>query len=380
MLHNIYSRTIITMTKAKHFIKSEAVLIISVILAAASCFFVPVGKNLIECIDLNVLSLLFCLMLVVAGLRDCRFMEYISVRLLSKCNRTRPLAIILCLLTYFASMLLTNDVALIAFVPFTILLFERKPRVLLPALTLQTVSANIGSMVTPFGNPQNIYIFSNGSFSAAEFFAITVPTAAMGLALTLLMTLLIKNESVSEADISDISLRHKSYLWIYLALFVLCILTVFKVFDFTVMFASALLSIFILDISLFRKVDYGLLITFACFFIFTENVSHIPEVAELIRQFVNTDTMLTSVLLSQVISNVPAAILLSAFTENTTELLLGVNIGGLGMLIASLASLISFKQYAGTENARIGKYLLVFTLVNLVLLIILFAFASVFSL
>ena len=364
------------MTKVKHFFKSESVLIISAVLAAVSCFFVPLDKDMLECINLDVLSLLFCLMLVVAGLRECSFMEFISVKLLSKCNKTRPIAIILCLLTYFSAMLLTNDVALIAFVPFTILLLEGKPRSLVITLTLQTVAANIGSMITPFGNPQNIYIFSGGSLSALDFFAITVPIAAAGLAMTLLMTLTIKNEPVSENSISEVRLRNRSYLWIYLALFVLCILTVFKVFDFTVMFASALLSIFILDISLFRKVDYGLLLTFVCFFIFTENVSNIPAVAELISRFVSTDVILTSVLLSQVISNVPAAILLSAFTDNTRELLLGVNIGGLGMLIASLASLISFKQYARLKDARTGSYLLVFTLVNLIMLIVLFSLAS----
>ena len=170
----------------------------------------------------------------------------------------------------------------------------------------------------------------------------------------------------------DIKLKNPSFIWIYAALFVLCILCVFKVLSFTVVFTSALLAIFILDASLFAKVDYCLLLTFVCFFVFTENITQIPMISGFIADMTARNELLTAVASSQVISNVPAAILLSKYSQNTSALLLGVNIGGLGTLIASLASLISFKLYSVCENARPFKYLLIFTVVNVLTLAVLY--------
>lgn len=360
------------MNRTVDFLKREAVLVISLILAVASTIYVQPGKEILGCIDYNVLVLLFCLMLAVAGLKKCNVFSLISVKVLSRGSGARTLALILCALTFFIAMLLTNDVALIALVPFTLMLLKSRPTALIITIVLQTVCANIGSMVTPFGNPQNLYIYANMSISPAFFFSHTAPIALAGFATAAILSLFIKNEPVKLDMSMDIKLKNPSFIWIYAALFVLCILCVFKALSFTVVFTSALLAIFILDASLFAKVDYCLLLTFVCFFVFTENITQIPMISGFIADMTARNELLTAVASSQVISNVPAAILLSKYSQNTSALLLGVNIGGLGTLIASLASLISFKLYSVCENARPFKYLLIFTIVNVLTLAVLY--------
>lgn len=357
------------------FCKKEFLVIIATAAAVISCLFVP-ATNFVNYINTDTIGLLFSLMITVAGFRDCRLLSVVSQKLLgSGTPMARRTGTVLVFIAFFSSMLFTNDVALIAFVPLTAVLFKNLPGTMIYVISVQTAAANLGSMLTPFGNPQNLYLYDFYNYTPDDFFAVTFPVFAVSGALILVLCLLIKNESLGTGQQESVSLENKRYLLLYVTLFVLCLLAVFGVLDVIVVFASVCVVAMIIDLRLFTAVDYSLLMTFASFFVFVGNLQNIEPVKEFVTNLVQGQEMLASALVSQVISNVPAAFMLSGFTDNAKALVLGTNIGGLGTLVASLASLISFRIYMETDEAKPVKYLAVFTVINVALLALIYPFA-----
>lgn len=367
------------------FIKKETVLCIAALLAVISMFFVPPSPAYLAYIDFRVLALLFCLMLVVAGFQSIGFFRYLGNRLLSGAKDTRTLCLLLTGLCFFSSMFITNDVALITFVPFAVLLFSmaEQTRLLIPVIVLQTIAANLGSMLTPVGNPQNLYLYSAFSLSMGNFLLSMLPVSALSALLLLLAIFLLPNTALSfsddgqgEASSQETAFPSAGKLITFTGLFAVCLLCVLRLIPWQAMLLFIIIAVFFSDKKLFASVDYFLLLTFVAFFLFIGNMERIPAVSSFLTNVLEGRELLFGVLLSQGISNVPAAILLSGFTKNCLPLLYGVNIGGLGTLIASLASLISYRLYGNCSFARKGKYLKTFTVYNLIFLVILYGFAS----
>lgn len=352
------------------FLKKEAVLCISGILAIISCFIVPPSAAYAEYIDLRVLILLFCLMLVVAGIRQTGAFTVICEALLKKFRSIKAIGLVLVLLSFFMSMLLTNDVTLVTIVPFTLLMFdkitgEKKARAEIVLLVLETAAANLGSMLTPMGNPQNLYLYSKFDLSISEFFKIIFPYSAMSLVLLIgsVFVFLPKLRTEKPDGTSKIQGRIKPILFVLL--FAVNMLTILRILDDKILLAIVVAAVLIADRKLFLQADYSLLLTFVFFFIFVGNLGSIPALSESLQRILQGSEVGISVALSQVISNVPAAILLSGLSDNVNGLIIGTNLGGLGTLIASMASLITYKFYAGAKGSSPKKYILVFTAFNI---------------
>ena len=357
----------------KAFVKKEAVLCIAFLCAVVSMFLVPPDGGYADYVDYRVLALLFCLMLVVAGLQDCGLFDLLARRLLAGEKRFRFLALALVLLPFFSSMLITNDVSLITFVPFAVLVLELTGRqAQLPYIvTLQTVAANLGSMAMPVGNPQNLFLCSKFGIPMGAFFAAVLPLTAVSL-VGLVLAAGTTSGDIIRVDFKDAGgIGKPGQLKLMLLLFVLCLLSVFHVLPWPALLAVVIVAAAVFARHLFPRVDYALLFTFVCFFVFSGNLGRIGAVRTFLTGLMDWNTVVTSALASQVISNVPAAVLLSTFTEDWKGLLVGTNVGGLGTLIASLASLISFKLYIRTEGAKPLRYLGLFTLANVIGLVVL---------
>jgi len=363
------------------FLKREPIFVISALAAIASCFFVPPDREYLKYIDLRTLALLYSLMAVVAALRGAGAFESLAHAVCSRAKNTLSLGALLTALAFFSSMLITNDVALLTFVPFTVLLLGMtgRRRDMIFIIVLQTVAANLGSMLTPVGNPQNLYLYSYYSFSAGSFFRVTAPVWLFSLVMTAVLCLLIRPERL-QPELGGSERPDGKKLAVYAALFAVCLLAVFRVIPWPAMLGAVIIVLFIFDRKALLKPDFMLLLTFAAFFVFAGNLARLAAVERLLRRMLSGREYLTALLTSQVISNVPAALLLSGFTDNSRGLLLGVNAGGLGTPIASLASLISLKLYSRTEGARTGKYLLVFILVNVLMLALITLFIFIWSL
>lgn len=356
----------------QNFIHTEIVLCISAVAAIITMFFVPPSINYISYLDFRVLGLLFCLMAVVGGFQRTGVFLLISEKLLKSVKTTRSLCFILIMLCFFTSMLITNDVALITFVPFAIMTLSMvgKGDYIILTIVLQTIAANLGSMLTPIGNPQNLYLYSNFELSISEFLQITFPYATVSFLLLCITIFLTKNEPlhVKLPSYKEL-LPKKSYsVVIYSILFLISIASVLRLIDYRITFLIVLLTILLLDIHILKRIDYSLLLTFVCFFLFVGNIGSITIIKDFLADLLAGKELFVSILTSQIISNVPSAVLLSAFTYDYKVLILGTDIGGLGTLVASLASLISYKFYCKIEHAQQSKYLQVFTLYNLLFL------------
>ena len=357
------------MNGLRQFFRREPVLCIAALAAAVSCCFVPPDRGYLAYFDLRTLALLYCLMTVVAGLTRAGLFSRLAGSLCARAGSVRRLGLVLVLLSFFSSMLITNDVALLTFVPFAaaVLTLARRPGDLSRVAVLQTAAANLGSMLTPVGNPQNRYLYSRYGFSMGEFLRITFPVWAVSLVLCAAACLLLPGAKLERGPDREPVPVEKS-VWIHAGLFLLCLLTVLRVLPWPVMLGGVILVLLIADRKLLGKADLFLLLTFCAFFVFSGNLARIPAVSEALRKLMSGREYGVSLLASQVVSNVPAALLLSGFTEAGKELVLGVDIGGLGTPIASLASLITLKLYSRTEGAKPGRFLLEFLAVNLVLL------------
>ncbi len=358
------------MTKIKHFLKNEIVLIISFVLAVASMLVVPPNEGYADYIDYKTLALLFCLMAVVAGVNSLGVFDFCARKLLSKTKTLTALGLALSLLCFFSAMVITNDVALITFVPFTIvaLKMSSNQKAVIPLVVVETVAANLGSMLTPIGNPQNLYLFSFFEMGAGDFLGAIFPYALLSLGLVVASAFFLgkgKIKSVAEDD--SVQKFNKKLIAVYGVLFVLSLLTVFRVIPYYITFGITVVSFLVADIRTLRKIDYSLLLTFVFLFIFIGNLGEIPTINAFLKNIVTGNEVFVGIAASQVFSNVPAALLLSGFTDNAGELLVGVNLGGLGTLIASMASLISFK-FIAKEDVKTSRYILVFTVVNVLFL------------
>lgn len=365
------------------FIKKETVLMVAILLAIVSAFFVTPNRAYIDYIDWRVLGILLSLMIVMAGFQKNGIFDEIGKRLLVRTKNTAQLTGVLVFLCFFSSMLITNDVALITFVPFAVLTLRKckQERLMVLVVVLQTIAANLGSMFTPIGNPQNLYLYQLSGMNLGEFLAYMLPyTAVSGLLLLItIFVLSARKQKISMADCSfetekEPSDRKKNV--VYLILFLLCLLVVARLLPYHVVLAIVLVTVLVTDRMVLKNVDYCLLFTFIAFFIFTGNLGNLSAFKEALQKIVSGRELLVGILASQCISNVPAALLLSGFTEDIRGLLLGVNIGGLGTLIASMASLISYKIYAHNYNRTKGKYLIWFTLANLIFLVVLLLLAE----
>ena len=360
------------------FIKSQPVLVIAFLAAVITMFIIPPDKEYPGYCNITVLIQLFGLMMAVAGLRSGGLFDLLTRSMMKRAGNLRLLGLVLVLICFFSSMLVTNDVALLTFVPLTILIFrdipDEKSRIL--TIVLETAAANLGSMLTPVGNPQNLFLYDEYKLTIGTFLQVMLPVGIVSLLCLVCLVFLLPKKSCAAPAASNAPVS-KLHTAVYSALFLLCLLSVFRVIPDYVCLIAAVLAALIFDRSLFAKVDYALLATFVCFFVFVGNIARVEAVREFFSQILAGQELIVSVILSQFISNVPAAVMLSGFTENGTELLLGVNLGGLGTLIASLASLISFQFYRKSEGARSGRYFLIFTVVNFGMLAVLMVFELV---
>ena len=357
--------------KILKFVKDEAVLIVSFVLAAVSAFFVTPSAEYIDYIDFRTLALLLCLMLVTAGLSRQGVFSLLAGKMLGKAGNMRSLGLLLCLLCFFSSMVITNDVALITFVPFTIVVLKMagRARDMIKLVVFETVAANLGSMATPIGNPQNLYLFSAFEMDMGSFLSAILPYVLLSLVLTVVCALFLDKERVSSpAGSTDIT-PEKSKVILYLLLFVPSLLTVFRVLDFVPVLVVTVAAVLIFDRKTLMKADYSLLLTFVFLFVFIGNLGKIDAVSNMLGKIVSGNEVPVGILASQVFSNVPAALLLSGFTDNAHSLLVGVNLGGLGTLIASMASLISFK-FIAKEDVSKSRYIFMFTVVNVIFLVL----------
>lgn len=356
-----------------NYIKKEAVLSISFLLAIISMLFVPLDNKYIGYIDFHTLIVLFSLMLIMAGLRSLGIFSMIGSWMLKKTRNVRSLSIVLVLLCFAFSMLITNDVALITFVPFTIdiLVMTGLEKYMISIIVLQTIASNLGSMLTPLGNPQNLYLFSLSGMSLNKFLSLMMPYTLLSLIGLLVVCLVLIDRKAVEVKLQlnhNLILNQKKKIIVYILLFLFALTSVTHIISVYITGTVILLAVFLIDRRIIGKADYALLFTFIFLFIFIGNMKRIPEISFWFNSVIKGNELITSVLASQVISNVPAAILLSGFTDNISSLIIGTNLGGLGTIIASMASLISFKYYAKTEGKRNVVYLVVFTLLNLIFL------------
>lgn len=367
------------LTKIKTFIQKETVLFIAALCAVATMFLVPPSPAYWHYIDFRVLCLLLCLMAVVAGFKSLGAFQWLTYQLLRRIRSGRVLGLTLVMLPFFSSMLVTNDVALLIFIPFTLALLAQLgfDKAMIPIIVLQTVAANLGSMATPVGNPQNLFLYAAFDLSAGDFFAVTLPLTAVSFLGLAAASLPVLPKELSRQELKREEISNVRHLLIYAGLFVLCLLTVFRVVAYPITTMVIVAVLFVLNRDLLKQIDYMLLLTFVCFFIVSENLGQVAWVRSFLQELLGRSTLLTSIGASQIISNVPAAVLLSGFTDQWRELLSGVNIGGLGTPIASLASLITLKLYMRWPGARVGRFIGVFTAANLTGLVILVLFALV---
>ena len=352
------------------FLRDEAVLCIAFVCACVSMAVSGDVAGAFSYIDWRVIALLFCLMAAVAGLRKSGVLSRAAQMLVSGNRSQRRVCFALVMLPFFASMLVTNDVALLAFVPIAVLALEAAGwrDAMARVIVLQAIAANLGGMVTPFGNPQNLFIFTTYELSAEDFFLTLAPFGLLAFVLLAIACALFGKDCADvqiKLDDASIDLRRFA---LHGALFIVGALAVARIVPYEAALLVVASALFVFDRSVFAGVDYALLATFVCFFIFSGNLSHMPAMQELLGGLMRVHPMLTSLLASQVISNVPAAVLLAGFTGNWHSLLVGVDLGGLGTPIASLASLIAFKLYMHTRDANGLSFMKEFAVANVVAL------------
>ena len=366
-------------TKFINFASKNFVLVIAATLAIISCFIVKPDAKYIDYFDFKTLTCLFCTLAVICALKNIRFFTITAKKIVTLTGNTRTLALALVYITFIGSMFLANDMALLTFLPLGYLSLSatNKEKFMAPIFIIQNIAANLGGMLTPFGNPQNLYIYTKFNIPTLEFMGIMVLPFILSIVLFTAGCFFIPKESLTLENEEKEKIAPKKTAF-YLVLFALTILMVFRVIPYYICLPIILVSILATDRNALTKVDYPLLLTFACFFLLAGNVSRIEVVNVFFSNLLEKNTLLTSIFSCQVISNVPSAILLSEFTENYRELLLGVNIGGVGTLISSLASLITFREYTSHVKGKTLQYLGLFTALNFGFLIILTATTLIF--
>lgn len=378
---NIYKRENV-MKRIYNYLKKDAVLTISWVLAIISMLFIKPDKAYAGYIDWRSLGILWSLMIITKGYMQNGIFEKIGHALLARTRKMWQLIAVLVGLNFFSSMIITNDVSLITFVPFAIMMLKQcgRQELMIPVVVLQTIAANLGSMLTPIGNPQNLYLYGLAGKGIGEFIMWLLPYTIASALLLVISILLIKNKNeiicIEDTDSEAAHNTSVPRVMAYSVLFVLALLVVARVLTWYILAAAVLITVLLLEKNVLAKADYALLLTFIGFFIFTGNMGRVEPVAHFLAGIVNGWELEAGIITSQCISNVPAALLLSEFTDNIKNLAIGVNIGGLGTLIASMASLISYKLYANEVPEKKGKYFAVFTVYNIIFLVVLYVFTK----
>lgn len=369
----IFTKTILTDIKA--FIRKNTVMFVALCAAVITAIIVPPDREYLGYFDFKTLTCLFCVLAVVCALKNVNFF-YVLAEKIVKCFKTARMSILaLVYITFIGSMLIANDMALLTFLPlgYFVLSASRKRRYMAFTFIMQNIAANLGGMLTPFGNPQNLYLYTKFNIPVDEFMLIMAPPFCVSIALiTLCCFVFVKNELLQFEE-ETLKLQPKRTA-LYLALFLLAIVIVFRGIPYWIGLIVIPATLFFADRKALKMVDYPLLLTFVFFFIFAGNMARIETVREFFSLLLEQSTLLFSVVSCQFISNVPSAILLSQFTDNYPDLLVGVNIGGIGTLIASLASLITFREFSKHHPHHAKYYVGVFSSFNFGFLIILLCF------
>ena len=361
--------------KCADFVRKNVVMVVAMVAAAITCLIVPPDKAYLDYFDLKTLTCLFCVLAVVCALKNIRFFYILARKIVMVFKNARLSILALVYITFIGSMLIANDMALLTFLPLGLFVLSSTGKGKYMAFTfiMQNIAANLGGMLTPFGNPQNLYLYTKFAIPNLEFMQIMAPPFLLAVALiTVCCLIFVKPEPLALQD--EPAHLPKGRTAVYLALFVLAIVIVFRGIPYWIGLIVIPAVLIIMDRQALKMVDYPLLLTFVFFFIFSGNMARIDAVRDLFSMLLEKSTLLFSVLSCQVISNVPSAILLSQFTQNYKELLLGVNIGGVGTLIASLASLITFREYTKNNKGKTRYYVLLFSAFNFAFLIILALF------
>ncbi len=366
------------MLKIINFIKNNIVLCVAIIVAVITSLIVLPDKDYFGYFDFKTLTCLFCVLAIVCALRNINFF-YVMAEKIVKCFKTTRMCILaLVYITFIGSMLIANDMALLTFLPlgYYVLNTTKKQNHMAFTFIMQNIAANLGGMLTPFGNPQNLYLYTKFNVPNKEFIKIMFPPFIVAISIITLCCLFIKSEPLEiKSEKTHLDLK-KTVL--YLALFALSIAIVFRGIPYYIGFLIPIVLIFV-DREALRMVDYPLLFTFIAFFIFAGNMARIEVVRDFFDFLLSKNTLIFSVLSCQVISNVPSAILLSQFTTNYADLLVGVNIGGVGTLIASLASLITLREYASHNKGKVGSYIFKFSAYNFAFLTVLTSFMLIIN-
>ena len=365
------------MQKILALIKTNIVMFIALLLAIITSIIVPPDKEYLDYFDFKTLCCLFTVLLVVCALKNVRFFYTLAEKIVKCFHNARIAVLALVYITFIGSMLIANDMALLTFLPlgYFVLISTKKEKYMCVTFILQNISANLGGMLTPFGNPQNLYLYSFFAIPDAEFILTMLPPFLLAIfMITVSVIIFVKPEPL---EFSGIERRLPPVkVGIYLLLFLFSIVCVFRFVPYYLALIVAVPVIFIMDRGAFARVDYGLLLTFVFFFIFAGNMSRIDAVKSIMSALLEKNTLVFSALSCQVISNVPSAILLAKFTESYKALLLGVNIGGCGTLISSLASLITFREYVTHNPTETKKYIAVFSAFNFAFLLVMLLFCS----
>lgn len=362
--------------KIKNFAAQNVVMLIAFFAAIITMFFVPPDRQYLGYFDFKTLSCLFCVLAVVCALKNIGFFRFVSYAIVKKFGTLRKTVVALIYITFIGSMLIANDMALITFLPlgYFILSTTDKKEYMAFVFIMQNIAANLGGMLTPFGNPQNLFLYTKFQIPTLEFVGIMAPHFLLSVTLiTLCCVVFVKNEPVTVGKAEFNPPKDRTVL--YLCLFALAIAIVFRGIPYIVGLVVIPLVLLFADRKALKAVDYPLLFTFVFFFVFSGNMAKIDAVQNLFSFLLGKSTLLFSVFSCQFISNVPSAILLSSFTENYADLLVGVNIGGVGTLISSLASLITLREYTALNPKKVGSYVLKFSAFNFAFLIVLTAFA-----
>ena len=361
--------------KVAGFIKKNAVMCIAFVAAIVTSIIIPIDKEYVGYFDYKTLTCLFCVLAVVCALKNINFFYILARKVVQMFKTARISVLVLVYITFIGSMLIANDMALLTFLPlgYFVLTTTGKTNYMAFTFIMQNIAANLGGMLTPFGNPQNLYLYSKYEIPNKEFVAIMAPPFVLSVVLiTICCIVFVKSEPLCLPD-EKVKLPPAKAI-LYMLLFFLSIAIVFRGIPYWIGLAVIPAALLIVDRKALRMVDYGLLFTFVFFFIFAGNMARIEAVRELFSHLLNKSTLLVSIASCQVISNVPSAILLSQFTKNYPDLLVGVNIGGVGTLISSLASLITFREYVKHNPRKTGYYIGFFSAFNFSFLIILTGF------
>ena len=357
------------------FIKKNVVMVVALVAALITCFIVPPDREYLGYFDFKTLVCLFSVLAVVCAVKNIRFFYLLAKKIVQVFKNTRLCILALVYITFLGSMLIANDMALLTFLPLGLLVLTTTGKNKYMAFTfiMQNIAANLGGMLTPFGNPQNLYLYTKFTIPNLEFMGIMAPPFLVAVLLITLCCLIFVKREPLEMKNEQLSLPVGRTV-LYLALFTLAIAIVFRGINHWIGLAVITATLLFADRKSLKMVDYPLLLTFVFFFVFSGNMARIPAVRQLFSVLLDKSTLLFSVLSCQVISNVPSAILLSQFTDNYRDLLLGVNIGGVGTLIASLASLITFREYTKHNKGKTLYYVLLFSAFNFAFLLLLAAF------